>query len=103
MTRTALAFCSKSRDAVEEVLFGMQCLTLGTTGLAIVLASSELAEIAQTGRARVAWSSRVLKHPAAIARLEHQGALRLKGLGWRPGDCLAKWPLRSRIVLLPLE
>jgi hypothetical protein len=40
----------------------MQCLTLGTTGLAVVLASSELAGIAQTWRARVAWSSRFLKH-----------------------------------------
>jgi hypothetical protein len=65
MTRTALAFCSKSRDAVEEVLFGMQCLTLGTTGLA----SSELAEIAQTWRARVVWSSRFLKHQLPLPRL----------------------------------
>jgi hypothetical protein len=69
MTRTALAFCSKSRDAVEEVLFGMQCLTLGTTGLAVVLASSELAEIAQTWRARVVWSSRLLKHQLPLPRL----------------------------------
>ena len=69
MKRTALAFCSTSRDAVEEVLFGMQCLTLGTTDLAVVLASSELAEITQTWRARVVWSSRFLKHQLPLPRL----------------------------------
>ena len=52
----------KKPRCVEEVLFGMHFLTLGTTGLGVVLASSELAEIAQTWRARVAWSSWFLKH-----------------------------------------
>ena len=68
MTRTALAFCSKSRDAVEEVLFGMQCLTLGTTGLGsarLVGAGRDCADVASAGCVVVA----VFEASAAIARL----------------------------------
>jgi hypothetical protein len=68
MTRTPLAFLLKKPRGVEEVIFGMQCLTLGTTGLGsarLVGAGRDRADVASAGCVVVA----VFEASAAIARL----------------------------------